>query len=159
MNTLVGRAILTDMRKGPVLCAVDFSRASLAALSEAIWFARSEARPLVLVHVLPPPIPPDSVGYVPVRMYEEMESAVRQHAAKREEKLAAAAGRKGVRCRALLVKGVPHEEIVRAARLNHAGMIVIGTHGRTGLAKLLMGSVAARVVGTAPCPVLTVRRR
>jgi nucleotide-binding universal stress UspA family protein len=49
------------------------------------------------------------------------------------------------------------DAIARAARSRHAGMIVMGTHGRTGLTKLLLGSVAERVIGSAPCPVLTVR--
>jgi nucleotide-binding universal stress UspA family protein len=52
---------------------------------------------------------------------------------------------------------VPHELIARAAR--KADLLVIGTHGRSGLAKLFLGSVASRLVALAPCPVLTVRGR
>jgi nucleotide-binding universal stress UspA family protein len=52
---------------------------------------------------------------------------------------------------------VPHELITRAAR--KADLLVIGTHGRSGLAKLFLGSVAGRLVAVAPCPVLTVRGR
>jgi universal stress protein A len=52
---------------------------------------------------------------------------------------------------------VPHKEIVRLARSKRVDLIVIGTHGRTGLARFFLDSVAARVVSTAPCPVLTVR--
>ena len=50
-----------------------------------------------------------------------------------------------------------HEQIARAAKSKKADLIVIGTHGRTGLAKFFLGSVASRVVAAAPCPVLTVR--
>jgi nucleotide-binding universal stress UspA family protein len=59
----------------------------------------------------------------------------------------------------LLLEGTPADRIVRAARAHHAAVIVIGTHGRTGLARVFLGSVAERVVGTAPCPVLTVRAK
>jgi universal stress protein A len=58
----------------------------------------------------------------------------------------------------VLRDGVPAGEIVEAAAAERADMIVIGTHGRTGLGRFLLGSVAERVVRTAPCPVLTVRR-
>jgi nucleotide-binding universal stress UspA family protein len=52
---------------------------------------------------------------------------------------------------------VPHERIAQAARSKKADLVVIGTHGRTGFAKLFLGSVASRVLTIAPCPVLTVR--
>jgi nucleotide-binding universal stress UspA family protein len=66
------------------------------------------------------------------------------------------------RCRAVSARwvlkvGVPWQEIVRAAAEERADMIVMGTHGRTGLERLLLGSVTERVVRGAPCPVLTVR--
>ena len=54
--------------------------------------------------------------------------------------------------------GVPFEEIVRVAQEEHVDMIVMGTHGRSGLNRVLLGSVAERVVRLAPCPVLTVRQ-
>jgi nucleotide-binding universal stress UspA family protein len=57
----------------------------------------------------------------------------------------------------MLLDGTAHERIVRAARSKRADLIVIGTHGRTGLARLFLGSVAGRVVATATCPVMTVR--
>ena len=65
-----------------------------------------------------------------------------------------AAGRKVVRA---VVEGSPQVEIVRYARTHEVGVIVLATHGRSGLAHVLIGSVAESVVRTAPCPVLTVR--
>jgi nucleotide-binding universal stress UspA family protein len=62
-----------------------------------------------------------------------------------------------VRVRYLLVEGNPAAEILSAAREGNCDLIVMGTHGRTGLNRLLMGSVAEEVVRKAPCPVLTVR--
>jgi nucleotide-binding universal stress UspA family protein len=65
----------------------------------------------------------------------------------------------GVAARSVLPVGVPHREIVKAAEKERADLLVIGTHGRTGLDRVLLGSIAERVVRLAPCPVLTVRPR
>ena len=59
----------------------------------------------------------------------------------------------------LVDAGVAAEQIVRLARARRADLIVMGTHGRTGFTRALLGSVAARVVALAACPVLTVRGR
>jgi len=82
---------------------------------------------------------------------------VRSQAQKQLDKLLAKARAAGVRARGLLLEGVPHDRIVRAAKSRRADLVVIGTHGRTGLARLFLGSVAGRVVAAASCPVLTVR--
>jgi nucleotide-binding universal stress UspA family protein len=59
----------------------------------------------------------------------------------------------------MVLEGIAHEQIARTARRQRADLIVMGTHGRTGVARFFLGSVAARVAATAPCPVLTVRGR
>jgi universal stress protein A len=145
------------MRKS-VLYATDFSRPSLAALPHAIAAARERHAELVVLHVLPPPIGPDAMGYVPSRMYDEMKAAVVKDAQRRLALLVARVLRARVRARPLLVEGLPQEEIPRVARRARALLVVVGTHGRTGIARLLMGSVAAQVIGTSPCPVMTIRR-
>jgi nucleotide-binding universal stress UspA family protein len=71
----------------------------------------------------------------------------------------ARARKAGVRATGLLLEGVPHERVARAARAKKVDLLVIGTHGRTGLAKFFLGSVAARVIASVSCPVLTVRGR
>ena len=83
--------------------------------------------------------------------------ASRAQAKKQLDRLVGQAKKRGVRTKALLAQGVAHDAIVRAARGGRADMIVMGTHGRTGLSKLFLGSVAGRVVAMAGCPVLTVR--
>jgi nucleotide-binding universal stress UspA family protein len=64
-----------------------------------------------------------------------------------------------VRATGLIMEGSPYEVIARAARSRRADVLVLGTHGRTGLSRFFLGSVAARVLASAPCPVLTVRGR
>ena len=56
-----------------------------------------------------------------------------------------------------MAEGLPAEEVLRIARRQRADLLVLGTHGRTGLRRALMGSVAERIVSQARCPVLTVR--
>jgi universal stress protein A len=140
-----------------ILVATDFSPASRAALARAVDMARGNEAALWIAHVAPPAGPISPNGYVLPRMYEEMEMAIRADAQKRLRTLLARARKAGVRGRALLLKGTAHEAIVRAARAHRADLIILGTHGRTGVARFFVGSVAARVVATARCPVLTVR--
>jgi nucleotide-binding universal stress UspA family protein len=83
-----------------------------------------------------------------------------QHAAAQRDldRLVARAKAAGVRATgALLDIGITHERIVRFARARRVDLIVMGTHGRSGLTKALLGSVASRVISTARCPVVTVR--
>jgi len=63
----------------------------------------------------------------------------------------------GLRARWVVATGVPHEEIVAAAARERADLIVLSTHGRGGLDRALLGSVADRVIRLAPCPVLSAR--
>jgi len=142
-----------------ILVATDFSSASRPAFRRALELALANASALWIVHVAAPPGPLSPDGYVLPRIYEEMELAIRTDAQKRLRVMLSRARKVGVRARALLLKGSPHEAIVRAARGHRADMIVMGTHGRTGVARFFVGSVAARVVAAASCPVLTVRGR
>jgi nucleotide-binding universal stress UspA family protein len=83
------------------------------------------------------------------------------HAAAKKQvgTLVAKARRAGVRAAGLVVAGSPYEVIARAARSKRADVLVLGTHGRTGLPRFFLGSVAAHVLATTRCPVLTVRGR
>jgi nucleotide-binding universal stress UspA family protein len=147
------------MKTRRILHPSDFSSASRAAFARAVAMAKAERAQLLLVHVMTPAIPPLGMGdgYVSPKLYDEMERSMRAHGQQQIDKLMAKAQAAKVRVRGLLLEGTPADRIVRAARSYHADVIVIGTHGRTGLARVFLGSVAERVVGTAPCPVLTVR--
>ena len=140
-----------------ILHPSDFSRASSAAFAQAVDMAKANRAELLLVHVLAPFVPMVGDGYVAPKVYEEIEASARAQAQKQLDLLVARARKAGVRAKSLVLEGVPHEQITRAARSRRVDLVVLGTHGRTGLAKFFLGSVAGRVISTAPCPVLTVR--
>jgi len=140
-----------------ILHPSDFSPASGAAFTRATAMAKSDGAQLIIVHVLAPPMPISGEGYIPPKVYDDLEASARAHGQKRLGALQARARKAGVKATTLMMEGVAHEQIVRAARSKKADIIVIGTHGRTGLAKFFLGSVASRVVAAARCPVLTVR--
>ena len=143
-----------------ILHPTDFSRASGAAFKRAVAMAKADRAQLIIAHVMTPPsLALAGEGYVPPRLYEELEASARADAQKRLGALAARARKAGVRATRLVLEGVPHERMARAARSKKVDLIVIGTHGRTGLARFFLGSVAARLIARAPCPVLTVRGR
>jgi nucleotide-binding universal stress UspA family protein len=96
-------------------------------------------------------------GYISPKVYEDLEASTRAWGKKQLDALVAKAVKGGARARGVLLDGIAHDQIVRAARNKRADLIVIGTHGRTGMAKLFLGSVAGRVVSAAKCPVMTVR--
>jgi nucleotide-binding universal stress UspA family protein len=140
-----------------ILHPSDFSRASGAAFKKAVEMAKSDRAQLMVVHVLSPVAPIAGEGYVSPKMYEEIAASSRAWAQKQLDKLLAKARTSGVRASGYVLEGVAHDQIARFARSKHADLLVMGTHGRSGLAKLFLGSVAGRVVAAAPCPVLTVR--
>jgi len=144
-----------------VLHPTDFSKASTAAFTRSLAAARESRAELVLVHVLSPIVAMAGAGeaYVTPSVYEQMNQSARAWAQKQLDRLLAKARAAKVRARGMMLDGVTHEQIVRAARRQRADVIVMGTHGRTGVARFFLGSVAARVAATAPCPVLTVRGR
>jgi len=141
-----------------ILHPTDFSRASAAAFKRAVDMAKGNRAELLLVHVLSPSLPIVADGYVSPQVYEDMASSARAYGKKHLDALVGKAKRAGARVKGLLLEGVPHERIAQAARSRKADLVVIGTPGRTGLAKLFLGSVASRVLTVAPCPVLTVRK-
>ena len=145
------------MKVRRILHPSDFSSASRAAFVRAVADARTQRAELLIVHVLPAVMPLVGDGYVPPKTYDDMERSMRTYAQKQLDKLVAKAKAAGVRARGLLLEGTAADAIVRTARSKRADVILMGTHGRSGLARLFMGSVAERVIGTAPCPVLTVR--
>jgi nucleotide-binding universal stress UspA family protein len=140
-----------------ILVPVDFEETSREALAYAAMLAERMGAALSLVHVF------DDVyasgAYAP-DVYAPLPPAVRERViGELQQKLSAllpATG--GHRNRADVIVGTPANGIVESAREQGADLIVMGTHGRRGLSHALLGSVAERVLRTASCPVLTVRR-
>ena len=138
--------------------ATDFSPSSLAAFSHALRLARLTGAELTILHVLPALTPFVDLGYVPQQTWSEFDATMRAKANHEMDGLLRQAVDAGVRATSYILRpGLPADEIVRAAQDTKTDVLVLGTHGRTGVARLLLGSVAARVVATASCPVLTVR--
>jgi len=139
-----------------ILAPVDFSAQAEHALQVAADLARRYEAPVTIVHAWDPHYFSVPESYL---LYDE--SKLPPLVARIEEQLALhkqqllSAGVMHVKTQVL--EGAPFAEIVRLAKADHYDLIVMGTHGRAGFAHTLLGSVAERVVRTAPCAVLTVR--
>jgi nucleotide-binding universal stress UspA family protein len=132
-----------------ILVPTDFSDASLAGLEYALDLAERFKAEVVVLFVVEPLYSAGDLGLL-------LEEAQRRG---HEElsRLASRLKRRGVACRTMLQIGTPYQVIATAAARERADLIVMATHGRSGLSHFVMGSVAERVVRTARCPVLTVR--
>jgi nucleotide-binding universal stress UspA family protein len=140
-----------------ILHPSDFSSASRAAFRKAIDMAKASRAELLLLHVISPVVPVPGDGYVSPEMYDQLSASSRAWAQKRLDSLVAQAKKSRARVKGFILEGAASDEIVRFARARRVELIVMGTHGRKGIAKLFVGSVADRVVAAATCPVLTVR--
>jgi len=139
-----------------ILYPTDFSKYSLYALDYALSFAKQYGAKLYIVHVLPnyPLILGPEVTFVNVPKLEQATSEyVQAEITKIKEQCAA----QGVECEDVVMVGTPFVQIINAAREKKVDLIVIATHGRSGLSHVLFGSVAERVVRKAPCPVLSIK--
>jgi nucleotide-binding universal stress UspA family protein len=133
-----------------ILHPTDFSPQSGYAFQVACALARDYTARLIVLHVKPPEIiygegyviPPDP-GPVRKELHEQLDHLVPPDPSIRVDRI--------------LEEGDPVREILHTARETHADLIVMGTHGRTGVGRILMGSVAEAVLRKAPCPVLTVK--
>lgn len=137
-----------------ILFPTDFSENSAAALDYASALAAQRGGRLQIVHVseaMP-------TAERPVTPYHSLSGIVEAETAAREDLEKVRPTVPGVAAERSLLHGDPGEEIIQFAEHAPADLIVMGTHGRTGITKLLMGSVAEAVVRGAPCPVVVVKR-
>ena len=139
-----------------IVVPTDFSSCSELAWAEAQRLARVFGSELILVHVL---AESTFISGAPFAsgLGEEFVAAARRWAEQELERWVAKAKAGGGKARAHLRAGVEHREIVDVVTDERADLVVIGTHGRGGLDRALLGSVADRVIRLAPCPVLAVR--
>jgi nucleotide-binding universal stress UspA family protein len=141
-----------------ILLAVDHSKYSEAAIKEIAarpWPARSTVRVLSVVEPLPPPAA--ELWYDGRGSLDLAHKELRQRAEEFVKRIVTRLKKKRLRVEAAVRDGHPRTAIVDEARKWRADLIVLGSHGRTGLKRLLLGSVAASVVGHAPCSVEVVR--
>jgi universal stress protein A len=138
-----------------ILVPLAFSETAHEALDYAVALATDMKAKIILMHV----IEPVYVSADPGLTYLPQQTAAEKRAeGKQMRQIAADFIPKALFDKAVVCVGPPYHEITMAAKRLKAGLIVITTHGRTGLSHVLMGSTAERVVRHAPCPVLTVRR-
>jgi nucleotide-binding universal stress UspA family protein len=135
-------------------CAVDFEAPSRAALGQAIDLARRLDAELTLLHVAVPP--PDVVGAPLGAEFEAREAVPRLEEETLERWRVEAEQRAGRPVRSRRGRGHPAAELLRLLREGPCDVLVVGTHGRSGVPRLVLGSVAERVARDAPCPVLVV---
>ena len=138
-----------------IVYATDFSKASQRAFTKALELAKANRAALQIVHVMSPVVPMTGDGYITPSTFEALERSGRAWAQKQMDRLLDKARAARVKVDGKVLEGLAHEQIVRAAR--SADLLVLGTHGRTGVARFFLGSVAGRVAATAKVPVLTVR--
>jgi nucleotide-binding universal stress UspA family protein len=149
---------MADMVFHRVLVATDFSPPSERAWGLARRLARAVGADVVVLHVFAPPPPPYVDIPFPAAEVGELYASSRQWVEEQLAKWAATARADGLTVKTLLRDGAAHREIVAAARDEGADLIAIGTHGYTGVDRLLLGSVADKVIRLAHCPVLAVRQ-
>ena len=139
-----------------ILFPTDFTEGALAAMPYATDMAKSFGARLYLIHVIYDMSVTTGLHVPHVSldaMYEEM-----QKGAEREIGKFGAEIREGLKdVETQVLRGVPYEEILKFARDNAIDMIIMGTHGRSGLDRVIFGSTAEKVVRYSECPVLTVR--
>lgn len=139
-----------------ILLAIDFSDYSEVACEYALTLAQNFNSSLLVLHVINEPV--DLRGfYVPHISFEQLEQEIETGAVKMMETFCNENLKEFTAFTTAVVTGVPYEEIIRVATDQESSLIVIGTHGRTGLDHLIFGSTAERVVRSAPCPVMTIR--
>ena len=140
-----------------ILAPTDFSDISVETITRASELAEHFGAELLVLHVIPPvpTLPSDPHYNFEVPAYQE---ALKENADRRLSETVRSQLGNDVRVRCLVTHGDPAREIVRVAEEEGVGLIVIATHGLTGWQHIVFGSVAEKVVRTARCPVLTVRR-
>jgi len=139
-----------------ILFATDFSESSDFSIKHALLFAKTFKAKLYVLHVVNEPV--DLSGfYVPHISFEKLEEEIAEGARKMMDKFCASHLRDFDNYETLVISGTPYTAILDKASDFKADLIILGTHGRTGLDHVLFGSTAEKVVRKSKIPVLTVR--
>ncbi|MFO7447266.1 MAG: universal stress protein [Ignavibacteriaceae bacterium] len=145
-----------ELNINKVLVPIDFSDYSKSSLRYAINFVKCFKAEIILVYVVEPVIyPPDfSMGQIAI---PAVDAEIDKQAVDELEKLARVEIPQDVKCKTIIKTGKPFIEIIETASEEDVDLIIIATHGHTGVEHILFGSTAEKVVRKAPCPVLTLR--
>ncbi|MGE3509858.1 MAG: universal stress protein [Vicinamibacterales bacterium] len=136
-----------------ILVPTDFSETSNEAVRQGVALARARGSSLILLYV------GHALGEVATAFPLGLEASLVDAERERLLQILSPADQAAVHPEFVMCAGQPAEEIVRCAAEREVDLIVMGTHGRGGVSHLLLGSVAEKVIRTAPCPVLVVRRQ
>jgi nucleotide-binding universal stress UspA family protein len=156
MDAAARTVVKSSLKLKRILVPIDFSDCSKKALQYALPLAREHQAALTLLYVVPPAYGAGEYGGID---YGQLEAGMREGGEKELAKLAVGEVRGEAATDTLVRVGSPRREIIETARSLPADLIVISTHGRTGLKHVFLGSVAEHVVQHAPCPVFVVRER
>jgi nucleotide-binding universal stress UspA family protein len=152
---VVPRAAQVEFKS--IVVATDGSKYSAAAASEAIGIAQRNNAKLTVLAVIPADIAmPTDIDFAALQ-HEKLADQDMQAAEKNAKAVKDAAQKAGVDAKAFVMSGKPADAIVEIAKDKSADLVVVGSHGRTGLDRLLMGSVAERVIVLSSCAVLVVK--
>lgn len=138
-----------------ILFPTDFSEGSANATPYAVDLTKKYGAKIFIIHVVYD-IAKATGLYVPHANMDELYKDIETNAQKECERWCAEELRGYKEVEHRVMRGVPHEEILRFARENKIGLIIMGTHSRKGLDRIIFGSTAERVVRQSECPVLTV---
>jgi nucleotide-binding universal stress UspA family protein len=139
-----------------ILAPTDFSEYSTQAVTSALEWAKKFGAKLTIVHVIElPPYPVE--GYVPPSLSATFMDDLERQATTDLAQLVPEAESAGVEVARVVAVGSPYRKIIDMAEAEQVDLIVMATAGRTGFSRLVMGSIAERVVRSASCPVLTIR--
>jgi nucleotide-binding universal stress UspA family protein len=144
------------MKVARVVYGTDLTRTSEPAWREALLVARLFEAEVVLVHAVPTALLVPPGEFAAPELYRQVIEAAREHARAGIERLQDAVPAPVPKIRYRIEPGPPALRILEAIREEAGDLVVVGTHGRTGLRRVVLGSVADRLVRLAPCPVLTV---
>lgn len=139
-----------------ILVPIDFSDNSKKALRYAIPFAQQFNASLILVYIVEPTIYPSDFGFGQIG-FPDVERELHEKALGEMSALSAALIPKTMKTSTIVGTGIPFVEITQYAKEQEVDMIIVATHGRTGVEHILFGSTAEKIIRKAPCPVLVVR--
>lgn len=139
-----------------IVVPIDFSEYSKRAFRYAIDFAQTFGAEMILVYVVEPIVYPADFSFGQVAL-PSMERELQDRSSEQLSALIAKEVPEGMPARCVIRSGKPFVEIIQLAKEENADLIIIATHGHSGIEHVLFGSTAEKVVRKAPCPVLSIR--